>query len=595
MPDKPKLESRVNEAYLYGLRNDRKDDFSAWKDRIDETDALIRGEFSVVFPNLQSSGQKPIITNLADAMPRDVARLGSEVEPSYTALAYGESEAAIENKTIRRAIGEGYFHFNSFDIIRPQLLMDQVITGGAFLIAWADYGGENEPEKGSPYPQFQRVDPRFCYPYIYNGKLIDLLVVQPVKMAVAAELWPEIKAKYRSSDDLTDVVEVWDLYTSKRCIRGVSGMKEGDTPVGPSGVTIVHDIPNPTGKPLAAMTQLPSPDGAFRGLVDQVGPSLVAKNRAVELMLEYAHEGVYSPFEAKGILNAGQPPGPTTIYQHDPTAQGDTFMRRVAPASVNLELISFIQYLDQEERGQLAYPQTRQGNISQSQGSSSFVTATQGQLTSLVRECQRGLTRLQTDIAEACFGIDEKLLNFTKPLLRSVGSKRSYNPGKDIDGKRVLFVEYGAGAGLDRNSTDVRILQYRSASLISAEKALEETDFVSSPADELNRIELEEQRRIIMQRFEGDPTVPLDVLLQVYQYQRDNGGSLVDAAVAVKALGVTMSPTTAQPPTEGAAPEAAPAEPGEEAVALEKGGMPSGAPPIPGAFTPPPLQQVFVK
>jgi len=589
MPEKPKLESRETQGYLYDLRNGRKDDFSAWKDRIDETDALIRGDFAVVYPNLQSQGKKPIVTNLADAMPRDVARLGSEVEPSYTALSRGDSESALENKQVRRTIGEGYFHFNQFDIVRPQLLMDQVITGAAFMVAWAD-------EEDSPYPRMQRVDPRFCFPYIYNGKMLDLLVIQTVTLGVAMELWPSFKEKYRKSDELTNVVEVWDLYKKGRCIRGVTGMKEGNEPVGPSGVTILHDYATGLDVPTASMTMLPSPDGAFRGLVDQVGPSLVAKNRAVELMLEYAHEGVYSPFEAKGVLNSSQPPGPTTIYQHDPTAQGDTFMRRVGPAAVNLELMSFIQYLDKEERGQLAYPETRQGNISQSQGSSSFVTATQGQLTSLVRECQRGLTRLQTDIAAACFGLDETALDFTKPLLRTVGTKRSYNPGSDIKGEHLLFVEYGAGAGLDRNSTDVRILQYRSASLISAEKALEETDFVSSPSDELNRIELEEQRRIIMQRFEGDPTVPLDVLLQVYQFQRDNGGSLVDAAVAVSAMGTTFSPTTAQPPVEqGAAPEAAPAEPGQEQVALEKGGTPSGAPPIPGAFTPPPLQQVFVK
>src|SRR4030095_3644894 len=129
MPDKPKLESRATEGYLYGVRNQRKDDFSAWKDRIDETDALIRGDFAVVYPNLQSQGKKPIVTNLADAMPRDVARLGSEVEPSYTTLAKGDNVSQLENKQVRRTIGEGYFHFNQFDIIRPQLLMDQVITG----------------------------------------------------------------------------------------------------------------------------------------------------------------------------------------------------------------------------------------------------------------------------------------------------------------------------------------------------------------------------------------------------------------------------------------------------------------------------------
>jgi hypothetical protein len=278
-------------------------------------------------------------------------------------------------------------------------------------------------------------------------------------------------------------------------------------------------------------------------------------------------------------------------------------MRRVSPAASSQQLYGLIQYLDTEQRGQLNYPSTRGGDVQQSQGSAAFVNSTMGTLTSLVRENQRILTDMQERAGNTMFQLDEHFLDFEKPLLQSIGKKKTYVPSRDIAGNHRLFVQYGAGAGLDRLNTDVRILQFYSAGLISAEKALSEVDFVGDARSAYEQRQDDEQERIILQRFAGDPSTTLEVLVRALKLRRDNGGPFIDALIQVmdeqqQALQQQQqAAATAQTGLTGA-----PAEAGAEQAALQKGGQPGpaagggGAPVAPsGGFSPQPLQQVFVK
>jgi len=279
-------------------------------------------------------------------------------------------------------------------------------------------------------------------------------------------------------------------------------------------------------------------------------------------------------------------------------------MRRVAPAASSQQLGNLIQFLDQEQRGQLNYPSTRQGDVAQSQGSAAFVNSTMGTLTSLVRENQRILTDMQERSGNIMFQLDEHFLDFEKPLLQSIQRKKTYLPSRDIAGNHRLFVQYGAGAGLDRMNTDVRILQFYSAGLISAEKALSEVDFVGDARSAYEQRQDDEQERIILQRFAGDPSTSLDLLISALKLRRDNGGTFVDALVLAR----EQEQLAAQQQQQAAGATAqtgltgAPAEPGAESAALQKGEQPgpaaggAGAPVAPsGGFSPQPLQQVFVK
>jgi len=202
---------------------------------------------------------------------------------------------------------------------------------------------------------------------------------------------------------------------------------------------------------------------------------------------------------------------------------------------------------------------------------------------------------MQEQGSAVCFQLDENFLDEEKPLLRSVQRKKTYKPGRDIGGKYGVKVSYGAGAGLDRGQTDVRLLQFYSAGVLSDEKMLEETDFVADAADEIDKREKQELRRVILQRFAGDPSVSLDFIIRAYAIQKEEGIPLVDAYIkAQEEMQAQPQPPEAGMP-EGMPEQPAPQEPGAQQLALQKGETEAGAPPIPGEFSPPPLQQVFVK
>jgi hypothetical protein len=578
-----KLSKRDTEAYILTRRSGRTDSFDQWHDRIFAVDALIRGEYPGT-----TVGGPPAVMNLADQMPRDLARLAGEVDPSYSASQVGDGLDHARNATIRSVIGEGYFSFGRWDLIRPQLVMDLAITGTAFVCYWPD-------KSVSQYPQMMRVDPRNCYPDTFNGAIQDLLVVTNMKVRVVDRMFPSlhILERLEQESDTPDEVEVLDYYSKDIVIKAI-GFVDG------SGETVRADIvskfePQTDICPVS-FGQLPSPDGAFRGLIDQVGGSLVAKDKAVKDLLEYGHQMVYSPFEAKGILNPDTPPSLDTIYEHDPSATTETFMRRVQPAGANPQVFGLIQYLDTEQRNALNYPATRSGDVSVSQGSAAYVNSTMGGLTSLVREAQRILTDMQERGARAMFQLDQHHLDFAKPLMRHVKKKKLYTPTVDIDGHHDLVVTYGAGAGLDKTNNMVQNLQLYSAGVMPGKRMLAELGISGDPETWLDERQDEELERIVLQRFAGDPTTVLDFLMAVLKLKREKGMDFVEAYAAVQAEQASQQQAAgeAAPGMMGGEPGAAEPAAQQEALAAGETG-PQGAPPIAGEFSKTPMQQVFVR
>ena len=111
---------RYEEGYLLETRAARGENFSAWHARTEENDSYIRGEFPVITAAGAQTIARPIVGNLMDQMPRDLARLANEVEPTYRAPAFGDTKDHLENAIHRAVATEGYFVRNKFDITRPQ-------------------------------------------------------------------------------------------------------------------------------------------------------------------------------------------------------------------------------------------------------------------------------------------------------------------------------------------------------------------------------------------------------------------------------------------------------------------------------------------
>ena len=576
------LKTRYSENYLVGARNARTDSFGQWHDRTTAAQEVVRGEFV-------SSGEDPSILNLADKMTRDASRLASEMKPSYLAAAYGDSKDHLNSQRIRSVVGEGYFKYTRWEIQRPQLVMDLVVAGAAFVVYWPD-------EAKSPYPQSMRVDPLACFPTFYNNELVDLLVVTNMTIRQAEYVFPDLDLarKLKKLSGSADTIEVYDFYAADQCVRGFGVVGEDSTVT--SAQVIQAWEPRTDGRPPAAYAQLSSPDGAIRGLLDQVKGQLRAKDEIVKDILEVSASAAFSPWEAFGILNPDTPPGPDVIYNHDPSLEGRSFMRRVQPTTFSPQLPQVLSFIEDQTRAQLSYPATRQGEVPVSQGSGSFVAATQGDLTSMVRDLQRGLAEIQHQGAAIMYALDEQHLNFEKPLCRAVGKKKTYTPGRDIDGRRELAVAYGAGAGLDRMTTDTRMLNYYSAGIVPGRRVLAETDFVDDPEAWLDERQNEELERVALQRFAGDPTTSLDFLMTVLNKKREEGLDFVEAYTA------TMEEMASTQPQAGGPGVISPAQPGVSGAEEMQQGAPATAPvggegvALGGAgFQPQPLQQVFVK
>jgi hypothetical protein len=138
-------------------------------------------------------------------------------------------------------------------------------------------------------------------------------------------------------------------------------------------------------------------------------------------------------------------------------------------------------------------------------------------------------------------------------------------------------------------------MQYYGNSLISAQTALSHSDVVEDPMVEISLREREDQRKIILQRFAGDPNTSLDTLIDALALQAEQGIDLVDALMQLRAAGAsTAQPVgaTAQGEIAGTPGAAPPTQEGLAAGAIpEEGGFAQPAP----SFAPPPMAQVFVR
>ena len=529
MPDKPSVfDDRETEEYLAHSHNERVETLGDWHDRIEKARDMIRGNVAYRNPDGVVVSTDLQITNLADQVPRDTARLVSEVEPSYRATIKGKGDTADLNAEIRSAIAKQYFDLNRFDVIRPYLSMDLDTAGACFVCTWVD--------PAMTVPRLERIDPYFAYPDVYNGRLVDLMVIQQMKLRSARMVFPGYDFEMFATANETDDVTIMDYYGPQFNARALGRTGTDGGRMDPGKVHVLQKWDHGVDRVPVGFAMLPSPTGEFHGSLDQIGAAMATKNRLVNLITEYAHESIYAPWEERGILNWKEDPGPDTRYHHNPNLDGDTFMRRVAPASMNAELFGLLQFLESEQRGQLGYPLSRQGEVGQSIASASFVQATQGQLTSIVRERQRLLSMIQGNLSAVCFQLDQNpILDFEKPLPALIGNKRTYLPSRDIADKYEVRVEYGAGAGLDRLNADQRLINFYTTGVLSGETMLEQTDFVANARGEIEQRENEEISRILMQKWLSSPEVTPEVIGMTVKVKEERGVSLATAWAEVSA------------------------------------------------------------
>lgn len=600
------LMSRVDADFLLDQRERiQAETYTDWKNRISAVLDLAVGKLStqmgklqggaigVVTPTTASTQEALKIENLIKNAMLDTAALATDAQATIKAVQRGNTADAKKERVLKESIAHTVLWAGRFDRIRTPLYLDLIKSGMMAVAAWAD--------PGESYAQFARLDPLGCYPSVRNGKLIDMLYVEKVKLKDLLFEYPQELTDVPVADSDKEVERI-DYYNKEEVVKALVFTKDGKVPRdGKNRIVIVDRWVHEQERTPVAFESLDTIDGALRGLMDQAGGPFLAKNSIVTYLLEYIEDMVHAPLEEKNIIGGGedQQPGPNTIYHHDPNAP-ESFIRRVPPAAPAGAVFGLTQFLDHSISGEVNQPPARQGDVRQSIATGSFVDKTQGRLTSVVRNLQNLMGYFMEDLVTILFGIEKSELNFEKPLWQPVGTKFTYIPVDDLGDFIYIRVEHGAAAGLDRSQADIRIIEHLGAKLIDKGTARSQIDYTRDDVDLQNRIDAELVAEARMQRFAADPRMDISTLIKFEL-------AIAKGKTSIEALKEALPEVVAseQAAKQAANPQAtqAPDQAAADATAAQGGppqgppGAPQGTPQdlLPLDFARAPLQQQIVR
>lgn len=564
MPSRKALEQlvveRMNDTIITDYRNFIVDYHEDWKIRQETMKLLYGGKWEVVYPNETSIVGKPKVMNLVQVGMDDLSRLVNEVKPQVKVKPLSQKRKDVDSAFLKVKAYETYWLANKGPRIVPNFALDLEGSGFAAFSVYAD-------REISKHPILTRLDPYACFPTIENETLLDLVVRSKMK-AMHAERLLHTKLNFHPTADV-EVIEYYDDLQIVRFVAERNALGGIDTAVETD--RRIHELDFVP----VAWTRLPTYDGTYRGIFDQVGDTLLAQNRILQLMLDYSQQQVYSPWRYKDVENPDDPPGPNTKYH---LLTDNALMERIPPAGSSPMLLDMLQFLDDAVRGGTAYPRSRQGTIPQSIASASFVSATLGQLATTVKAIQGCIGDMRQMGNEYAAKIDKKFLNFEKPLLLSSDETKQYNPETlfaDEDFNNSVL--YGAGAGLDAVNKKLALLQDVQAKLVSRKTAMEQIDYLGDVKAEIDQINAEMFQEVFGQKSAlGADMLLLTNIINLFGQGKsleDIAGILAQfieeqQAQQAQAAQAATAPTGAPP---GPAPTAPPAA--EAQQALEKGSV----------------------
>ena len=579
-------EGRLTERYLLQQHayTVNLETFQVRRERMEKGDAIYQGRLNEVFPDETALADELYIENKFKNSLHDHSRLASEGKGMPRFIPKGDREADKLGARIRESINDTYWVVGKGKNQTRRLYMDCAGTGDMALAVFYN--------RDSLYPQYSRLDPRYCYPDIRNGKLFSLLYIETMLERVAANEHPNIGLDADAENESTvDFIAYYDKdEVAEAFIRKGQGAQ-------PASVYVVQRWQHELGRVPVAFHRLATFDGAGRGLFDQLAGPMMVRNKAVRFVIDYMEQIAYSPLFALNIENATDTPGPTTVYRGDPDAEpGTVHLERIGPASTGGTMWNLIAYMGDQEDKEATQPAGRQGSLPQSQASGSFSDSTQGMLTSVVIEMQDGMADLREQLDVLCMLIDEKWLDVTKPLIRAVGKKKTYMPSKDIDGWHYHTIEFGAGAGLNKLNTDNRVINHIAARLIDRGTGREQIDYLSDSSSVQEKIDAENVDDALLQRFATDPNTPLSSLAKLSVLMKKEGMSQTEA-LAIVAPELFAAEQAAMPQQPGMEPGAM--QPGQTPMDMGEQGQPipaegTGQTPTP-VLPRAPMTQVFVR
>lgn len=548
--------------------------FSERDNRYTTLDALSRGDWAAALSETFAGARlPPYIKNPVSTGLDDYARLSSAAVPTVACRPLTTKRKEGDSAQIREAIALTHARYNRIaQDFRPALAYDLAGYGAAYVMCWPDLTkvGSGPYDYECPYPRWTRIDPRTAYPTFDGGRLLDLVVCNKMLRRQAAMQFPSLGLDEEPHG--SDTVEIIDYYSKTVVAKVVSGLSGGGALAGRKYLADIQ--PNWLGVVPVAFAKLHTLDGHIRGLFDQVGAPTMVYNTMMAYGLTGMEKVALAPSVYKGILNP-QDEGRNAKLFADEDVQGSG-VTRVEPQRITAEFFGLMGQLREDIHGAIGVAPQRGGQNLPSIISAAGISAVSGVESTNVEYIQSHLASIEQQLYEIGFLVDETYMNFPKPLLHP-STKDSYVPSEDIAGRCYVQVSYGFGSGMAPENKATLLYQAAGTGFFSREYSRSQMPGMSEGYLEESRIEREQNRTVVWQRIFSES--PLDTVARAWELQEE-GKQLGEIVGILREEGLPLG-TPQQVPVGAGAPATAE----DQALALEKGGVPGQTPGL-GELTP---------
>ena len=286
-------------------------------------------------------------------------------------------------------------------------------------------------------------------------------------------------------------VKVIEYYSENQMLITIEPLYGNRPTMTPPYVTVADEDHGLGRCPFTIGTR-PSHDQSYRGDFDNVLAMLNTYNRIMAMHLDSAALNVYPiRIVGQGIDNPGDFGPGAEIRSAEWPPQIDFMAHPPSPYDGQ----NIMRQLDQALRAAVLLPPSVTGDPNESVTSAAGINATQSMPNAEVVSMQRDTIAPMLQAAnEVAFRGEEQYGDIEKTISgvsKGTPFTETYIPAKDIKGNYENEVIYGMGAGLDKISLNVALLQNKGEGMISDRTAREKSPFVDDPLGEERQIVIE--------------------------------------------------------------------------------------------------------
>lgn len=593
-------------------RNAAVQEHSIWKRQLVINDNINAGRWTVQWPDDTLETGDPHVENVYEGSLVDKVGVASQRLPSlYTQPTRGtRNDRAERSAEKRRRAMRSIWDRSAIQRRAQSYFYDWFHTG---VIVWAPWLNWIHPtgrltSADERFPFMQRIDPRFYYPlgHNYQGEVTQVLIARQRRLSdlyheygrghpALAQMMGRGVDPAKVKPERKFVEELWWFDgTTWGVAVGNSHLPATQQPnmlmssaEARSRSVVFEWLVDPaehgmSGCPVVERKRI-TPDGAYRGALEQIIPQLRVANDTMAKILDDLDMSVYAPTVLDNVANPNEwGPGAVMVG----TGEGTVQVVRDRPP-VNFEAGQVVNSAIQTAHRQGRWPVQRSGDPDASIVSAKGVIALAGSFNSELATAQRdfadGLERATTLCAE----MDEVHADGAK-LIEGAEGKRAwaetYTPSQLYNGDHRCIVTYGETVGLDEQNLRVKLATELNLGTISKRTFMVKSGTVDDPLQEERDVAIERLTdlyitQVLPQRVEaGDVVAIKDFVDRI-----DRDDNTVRSAVLEAIRELQPMATEGPPGTPG--PEPGPGNPANDPLlalrSLQSGGIPGQAPGLP--------------